>query len=158
MIKNIMTTNIMRLVMKTLMLTTVKMPIMMVKMMMIDQIHLVESSGNLTECPDPHRPSSGLEKRYIIMWGLLCFPIICYFLLYFVKFVLLCFALHCPFSGLEKRHIIWGLLCFLSISIKNTCIRLTMFSINFYQPSCLVHSLPQIWWEIYEGHTDVTIL
>ena len=32
-----------------------------------DQLHLVESNGSLTECPDPHRPSSGLEKRYIIM-------------------------------------------------------------------------------------------
>ena len=64
-----------------------------------DQIHLVESSGNLTECPGPHRPSSGLEKRHIIS-GLLLFATICSILLYFVKFVLLYFALHCPFYGL----------------------------------------------------------
>ena len=31
-----------------------------------DQVHLVESSGSLTECPGPRRPSSGLEKRHII--------------------------------------------------------------------------------------------
>ena len=70
-----------------------------------DQFHLVENSGNLTECPGSQRPSSGLEKRHIIS-GLLLFATICSILLYFVKFVLLYFALHCPFSGLEKRHII----------------------------------------------------
>ena len=50
-----------------------------------DQVHLVESSGSLTECPGPHRPSSGLEKRHII-WGLLCFATFCYNLLHFAIF------------------------------------------------------------------------